>query len=363
MRRSISMPVPVPAALAVVLTALAATAGCGGPGTGERAAGPAKSAAGPATSSAPAPVKVPPLSQEEARGVVKDVTLKVEADNFDAGYWRGVTEGPLLEQQLAVVETAEKYGTDREARPADSPATDPAVHTWSTGKDDGSDRWILGAHEVQGYTVGDAGKEAVLRWSLFHQQKAGAPWLAAFVARAPEPTDLPQVAVGPDGRAVTGGDTAGLAADPAKVCGQYGDHMYTDGGAGGVKWSQDVAKRKAASAAQLERMRTSLGKGAKVDFGVDVNRGSHGPVWRTTDGGALVACTAVSKVYTDLGPGRSTTFSSSGWAGTAGVPWATYTQRIMGLTVLKVSAGAAGEVSVAAESNLPYSFDGTKYTG
>ncbi|MDK9497584.1 hypothetical protein QEZ40_002525 [Streptomyces katrae] len=139
--------------------------------------------------------------------------------------------------------------------------------------------------------------------------------------------------------------------------------VHTDAGAGGVKWSQDVAKRKAASAAQLERMRTSLGKGAKVDFGVDVNRGSHGPVWRTTDGGALVACTAVSKVYTDVGPGRSTTFSSSGWAGTAGVPWASSTQRIMGLTVLKVSAGAAGEVSVAAESNLPYSFDGTKYTG
>ncbi|AZM93788.1 hypothetical protein [Streptomyces sp. W1SF4] len=360
MRRSISM--PVPAALAVVL-ALAATAGCGGHGTGERAAGPAKSAAGPATSSPPAPVKVAPLSQEEARGVVKDVTLKVEADNFDAGYWKGVAEGPLLEQQLAVVETAKKYGTDREPRPADSPATDPAVHTWTTGKDDGSDRWILGAHEVQGYTVGDAGKEAVLRWSLFHQQKAGAPWLAAFIARAPEPADLPQVAVGPDGRAVTGGDLAGLAADPAKVCGQYGDYMHTDAGAGGVKWSQDVTKRKASSGAQLERMRTSVGKGGKVDFGVDVNRGSHGPVWRTTDGGALVACTAVSKVYTESGPGRSTTFSSSGWAGTTDIPWASYTQRIMGLTVLKVSAGAAGEVSVAAESNLPYSFDGTKSTG
>ncbi|MGE7386884.1 hypothetical protein ACQKM2_15520 [Streptomyces sp. NPDC004126] len=359
MRRSI----PVPAALAVVL-ALAATAGCGGGrGADEGAAGPSKSAAGPATSGPPAPVKVPPLSEADARGVVKDLSLKVEADNFDAAYWKGVTEGPLLEQQLAVVETTRKYAADRQPSPADSPGTDAAVHTWSTGKDDGSDRWILGAHEVQGHTVGKSGTEAVLRWSLFHQQKAGAPWLAAFTARAPEPTDLPQVALGPDGRAVTGGDTAGLAADPAKVCGQYGDHMYTDAGAGGVKWSQDVAQRKAASAAQLERMRTSLGKGAKVDVGVDVHRGSHGPVWRTTDGGALVACTAVSKVYTESGPGRSTTFSSSGWAGTTDIPWASYTQRIMGLTVLKVAAGATGEVSVAAESNLPYSFDGTKYTG
>lgn len=360
MRRSVRR--PIPAALAVVF-ALAATAGCGGQGAGAGSAGPAKAAAGPATGSPSAQVKAPPLSAEEARGVVKDLTLKVEADNFDAGYWKGVTEGPLLEQQLAVVETSRKYGTDREPRPANSPKTDPAVHTWSTGKDDGSDRWVLGAHEVQGYTVGDDGKEAVLRWSLFHQQRPGAPWLAAFVARAPEPTGLPEVAVGPDGRAVTGGDTAGLAADPAKVCGQYGDYLHTDAGAGGATWSRDVAKRKAASAEGLDRMRKSLGKGAKVDVGVDVNRSPHGPVWRTTDGGALVACTALSKVYTESGPGRSTTFSSSGWAGTTGIPWASYTQRIMSLTILKVPAGATGEVSVAAESNLPYSFDGTKSTG
>ncbi|MFF5705255.1 hypothetical protein ACFY7H_22550 [Streptomyces sp. NPDC012794] len=358
MRRS----APVPAALAALL-ALAATAGCGAQTVKASAEAPAKPAAGPATSSPPAPVKVPPLSAEEARGVVKDLTPKVEADNFDAEYWKGVTEGPLLEQQLAVVETGKKYGTDREPEPADEPKTDPAVHTWTTGKDDGGDRWILGAHEVQGRTVGDAGKKAVLRWSLFHQQRAGAPWLAAFVARAPEPTALPPIAVGPDGRAVTGGDTTGLGADPSKVCGQYGDYLHTDAGTGGVKWSQDVTERKTASAEGLEGMRKSLGKGAKADFGIDVNRTPHGPVWRTTDGGALVACTAVSKVFTELGPGRSTTFSSSGWAGTTGIPWASFTQRIMALTVLKVSAGAAGEVSVAAESNLPYSFEGTKYTG
>ncbi|MFD9409725.1 hypothetical protein ACFWBN_22290 [Streptomyces sp. NPDC059989] len=352
MRRS------VPAALAVLL-AVGGAAGCGGPASEAGADGATTPTGGAATSSPAAPVKAAPLTEEEARSVVKDLTLKVEADNFDAEYWKGITEGPLLEQQLAVVETGKKYGTERESRPANSPKTDPAVHTWTTGKDDGSDRWILGAHEVQGYTVGDTDKEAVLRWSLFHQQRAGAPWLAAFVARAPETTALPQVAVGPDGRAVTGGDTAGLAADPAKVCGQYGDYP----GDVGVKWSQDIVEAKAASTAGLSRMREALGKGGKLDFRIDVTRIPHGPVWRTTDGGALVACTAVSKVYSELAPGRSTTFSSSGWAGTTGIPWASYTQRIMGLTVLKVPAGASGEVSVAAESNLPYSFEGTKFTG
>ncbi|MFF4319496.1 hypothetical protein [Streptomyces sp. NPDC001568] len=356
MRRS------VPAALAVLLVA-AATAGCGGQTSKAVAEGSATPAL-PATSSPAAPVKAPPLSEEEARGIVKDLTAKVEADNFDAEYWKGITEGPLLEQQLAVVETSRKYGTERPSVPSDSPPkNDSAVHIWSTGKDDGSDRWILGAHEVEGHTVGEAKGETVLRWSLFHQQRTGAPWLAAFLARAPETTALPGVAVGPDGRAVTGADAAGLAADPAKVCGQYGDYLHTDTGAGGVKWSQDVADVKAASAAGLKAMRKDLGKGAKLDVAVDVNRAPHGPVWRTTDGGALVACTAVSKVYTELGPGRATTFSSSGWAGTTGIPWASYTQRIMGLTVLKVPAGASGEVSVAAESNLPYSFEGTKSTG
>ncbi|MFF3013115.1 hypothetical protein [Streptomyces sp. NPDC057939] len=356
MRRS------VPAALAVLL-AVAATAGCGGQTSKAGADGTATPTAAPATSAPAAPVKAPPLSAEEARGVVKDLTAKVEAVNPDAEYWKGVTGGPLLAQQLAVVETGKKYGADQPPSPGTPPKTDPAVHTWSTGKDDGSDRWIFGAHEMEGRTVGVAKSETVLRWSLFHQERTGGPWLATFVARAPATTDLPGIAVGPDGRAVTGGDVAGLAADPANVCGQYGDHLHTDTGTGGVKWSQDIAEVKAGSAAGLKAMRKDLGKGGKLDVNVDIDRAPHGPVWRTTDGGALVACTAISRVHTELGPGRSTTFSSSGWAGTTGIPWASYTQRIMGLTVLRVPAGASGEVSVAAESNLPYSFDGTKYTG
>ncbi|MGW7318352.1 hypothetical protein [Streptomyces sp. NPDC054865] len=356
MRRS------VPAAFAVLL-AVAATAGCGARTPKAGADGTGTPTAVPVTSGPAAPVKAPPLSEEEARGVVKDLTDKVEAVNFDAEYWKGVTEGPLLAQQLALVETGRKYGTERPPSPDNSPKTDPTVHTWSTGKDDGSDRWILGAHEVAGRTVGAAKSETVLRWSLFHQQGTGGPWLAAFVARAAGTTALPTIAMGSDGRAVTGGDVAGLAADPASVCGQYGDYLHTDTATGGVKWSQDITEVKTGSAAGLKSMRKDLGKGGKLDVNVDITRTPHGPLWRTTDGGALVACTAVSKVYTELGPGRSTTFSSSGWTGTTGIPWASYTQRIMGLTVLKVPAGASGEVSVAAESNLPYSFDGTKYTG
>ncbi|WP_405715363.1 hypothetical protein OG264_37230 [Streptomyces xanthophaeus] len=284
MRRS------VPTALAVLL-ALAATAGCGGQAT-KADAGPRTPAAGPATSSPAAPVKAPPLTEEQARGVVKDLAGKVEADNFDA-----------------------------------------------------------------------AKKETVLRWSLFHQQRTDAPWHATFVARAPETTALPQIATGPDGRAVTGGDTAGLAADPATVCGSYGDYLHTDIGAGGVKWSKDVTEVREAYAGGLEAERKSLRNPAKLEAGAEVTRTPHGPVWRTTDGGALVACTAVSKLYTELGGGRATTFSSSGWAGTTGIPWASYTQRLMALTVLKVPAGGSGEVSVAAESNLPYSFEGTRMTG
>ncbi|MFD9570190.1 hypothetical protein ACFWBI_10130 [Streptomyces sp. NPDC059982] len=353
MRRS------VPAALAVLLT-LATTAGCAGQAA-KPGAGPATP--GPVRSGTAAPVKAPALTEDEARGIVKDLAAKVEADSFDAGYWKGITEGPLLEQQLAVVATGEKYGTEREPGPTNSPATDPAVHTWTTGKDDGSDRWILGAHEVPAHTVGDEKKETVLRWSLFHQDRAGAPWHASFLARAPEPTALPRVAVGPDGRAVTGGDTRGLAADPATVCGRYGDYLHTDLGAGGVKWSQDITDLRESYAQGLAAQRKALGKPGKLEAGVEVARAPHGPVWRTADGGALVACTAVSKLYTELGPGRSETFSASGWAGTTGIPWASYTQRIMALTVLAVPAGGSGEVSVAAQSNLPYSFEGTKFTG
>ncbi|MFB0630989.1 hypothetical protein [Streptomyces sp. AB3(2024)] len=356
MRRS------VPTALAVLL-ALGTTAGCGAH-AGRAADGPAASAAAsPAGSPSAAAVKAPPLTEEEARGVVGELSAKVGADSFDAEYWKGITEGPLLEQQLAVVETARKYGTDRQPGPANTPATDPAVHTWTTGKDDGSDRWILGAHEQSGHTVGDAENETVLRWSLFHQQRTGSPWHASFVARAEDAKDLPRIAAGAAPRAATGGDTSGLAAAPADVCGRYGDYLHTDAGEGGVKWSKEVVSQRAAFADGLKAERKSLGDPARLEAGAETVRTPHGPVWRTTDGGALVACTTVSKLYTEMGPGRSTKFASSGWAGTTGIPWASYTQRIMGLTVLKVPAGAVGEVSVAAQSHLPYSFEGTRYTG
>ncbi|MFE2853762.1 hypothetical protein ACFXJO_21865 [Streptomyces lavendulae] len=351
-----------PATLAVLL-ALGATAGCGGKDARPAAGHAASAAASPAGSPSAAPVKAPPLTEEEARKVVKDLSAKVEADSFDAEYWKGVTEGPLLEQQLAVVETARKYGTDRQPGPTNTPETDPAVHTWTTGRDDGGDRWILGAHELSGHTVGDSANETVLRWSLFHQQRTDSPWHASFVARAGDAKDLPQIAVGADGRAATGGDTSGLAANPADVCGRYGDYLHTDAGEGGVKWSKEVVSQHEALADGLKAERKSLGDPVRLEAGADTVRTPHGPVWRTTDGGALVACTTVSKLYTEMGPGRSTKFSSSGWAGTTGIPWASYTQRIMGLTVLKVPAGAAGEVSVAAQSHLPYSFEGTKYTG
>lgn len=356
MRRS------VPTALAVLLT-LGATAGCGA-NAARPAAGPAVSAApSPAGSPSAAPVKAPPLTADEARQVVKDIGAKVEADSFDAEYWKGVTEGPLLEQQLAVVETSRKYGTDRQPGPTNTPETDPAVHTWTTGRDDGSDRWILGTQELSGHTVGAAENETVLRWSLFHQQRTGSPWHESFLARADDAKDLPQIVVGPDGRAATGGDPTGLAANPSDVCGRYGDYLHTDAGAGGVKWSKEVVSLRESFADGLKAERKRLGNPAGLEAGAETVRAPHGPVWRTTDGGALVACTTVSKLSTEMGPGRSTTFSSSGWAGTTGIPWASYTQRIMGLTVLKVPAGGSGEVSIAAQSHLPYSFEGTRYTG
>ncbi|MEV7723643.1 hypothetical protein AB0P15_02785 [Streptomyces sp. NPDC087917] len=355
MRRS------VPTAVSLLLV-LAATAGCGGQDAAKSAAAGATAPA-PATSTPPAPPKVPALTADEALAVVKDLNQHTDVDNYDAEFWKGLTEGPLLEQQLGVVETTKKYGTDTPPAPTNSPDAATTVHAWTVGNPDGTDRWILGAQEAVTHTVGDKANKAVLYWSLFHQTQKDAPWRKTFLARAPEATALPEIATGEDGQAKVGGDAASLALDPATACGRFADYLHGRTDADGVKWSKGITELRADLKASAEDLRGSKGASGTVDLNVDSVRTPHGPVWRTPDGGALVACTSVSNVRTKLGPGRSETFSSSGWPGTTGIRWAAYTQRIMGLTMVKIPAAGAGEVTIGASSNLPHSFEGTKYQG
>lgn len=63
------------------------------------------------------------------------------------------------------------------------------------------------------------------------------------------------------------------------------------------------------------------------------------------------------------GPGRYTKFSYSGWKDTTGIRSAGFTQSQLNLTMLKIPAQAAEEVSVAAKASWPLHFEGTRYTG
>jgi hypothetical protein len=311
----------------------------------------------PATSGPPAAKR---LTTDQARQVVKDVNKRLDVQDRDAAYWREGAEGPWLDQLLATAENAKKYGTSAPPRPANSPKTVPTVHAWSAA---GADKWILGAYQSVGFTVGEEKNSTELSWSLYHQGQDGT-WRKTFLVQAPSTTSLPRIAKDSDGQAQTAGDTSQLAMPPKAACGRFGDYIAgkSDAETQRTAWSKEIDTLRTSLLSGEKERRKRLGNPALVDLSFDPGRTPHGPVWRTTDGGAVVACVAESKTVVDMGPGRYVEFSYSGWAGTTGIRWSSYTQTLLRMTVLKIPADS-GEVSIAAEANWPYRFNGTRYTG
>ncbi|MGW0765635.1 hypothetical protein [Streptomyces sp. NPDC002676] len=302
------------------------------------------------------------MTADETRQVVISLNKREDTENWDAAFWRNIAEGPWLEQRLAAVEARKKYGTNAASEPKGSPKVSAQVHAWAAAGPDG-DRWILGAYEAQGYSVGDATKKAEPYWSLYHQRKGGG-WRRTFLALAPSRTALPAVATGRDGQAVTSGDVSKLATPPSSVCRHYGDYVAGRSGTGAeddALWSKEIRTARASAATAEKDLRARFYNPASVNFSEDPESAHHGPIWRTTDGGALVACIVVTKTTIAMGSGRYVKFASSGWPGTVGVRWAAFTQSQLSLTVLKVPA-ESHEVSIAARASWPYRFDGTRYT-
>ncbi|MEV7522058.1 hypothetical protein [Streptomyces sp. NPDC091371] len=346
MRRS----VPVIATLVLLFTAV----GC-------RQQSDAKA---PAESSAAGPsASARPLSADEARRIVEEANKRADAESEDPDGIARVAEGPWKEQLLAIVDNGRKHGTSAPPGPTNSPATSPTVRAWAGSGPDGNDRWVLGAYETASTSVGEEQRQKKLLWALYHEGADGV-WRMGFTAYAPSSDALPQLATGPDGQVVTGGDASKLGADPATVCGRYDDYWTGTSGpdAAGTVWSAQIDAVRAKAVDRRKNWRRDYGNPASFDFSSEPTRTPYGPLWRTSDGGALVACVSRRTTAIDMGPGRYQEFDYSGWTGTTGIRWNTYTQTQLGMTVLKVPAGA-GEVSVAAEVSWPYKFDGTRYNG
>ncbi|MFJ3517059.1 hypothetical protein [Streptomyces sp. NPDC090131] len=304
-----------------------------------------------------------PLTADEARRVAEDVDKRAEQESQDPEVIKGYAEGPWLDHLLAAAESGRKYGTSMPPGPTNSPEVAPAVHAWAGAGTGTGERWILAASEVSSHTVGASQNSAELRWSLHHEGKDGT-WRVGLKAFAPTVGALPTPAVGPDGQAVTGGDTSDLAADPAEVCGRYYDYRNGKDGtkASDTGWAADIDDARAKLAEMRKDLPVRLDNPKSLTTQQEPTRTPYGPLWRTVDGGALVACLAVNTAVVDMGPGRYQTFSSSGWSGTTGIRWNSYTQTQLSMTMLKIPAGP-GEVSIGAEASWPYTFDGTRYNG
>ncbi|MFB6615128.1 hypothetical protein ACFCV9_13085 [Streptomyces sp. NPDC056367] len=344
----------VPLATAVLVLG---AAGCGStPATNGSGAAGTEGGKGPSAA-------VKPLTADEARRVAGDVDKRAGQESQDPEVIKGYAEGPWLDHLLAAAENGRKYGTGAPPEPTNSPEVAPGVHAWAGAGTGAGERWILAAGEVSSHTVGASQNAAEMRWSLHHEGKDGT-WRAAFRAHAPTAGALPAPAVRPDGQAVTGGDTSKLAADPAEVCGRYFDYWNSKDGtdASDAGWGADIDAARVKMAEGRKRLPERLDNPKSLTTEQQPTRTPYGPLWRTADGGALVACLSVNTATVDMGPGRYQTFSSSGWSGTTGIRWSRYTQTQLSMTMLKIPAGP-GEVSVGAEASWPYTFDGTRYDG
>ncbi|MET9852116.1 hypothetical protein ABZY57_04045 [Streptomyces sp. NPDC006450] len=303
-----------------------------------------------------------PLTADEARHLAEEVDKRAEYEGQDPEVIKGYAEGPWLDQQLAAAEAGRKYGTSAPPGPTNSPEIAPAVHAWAGAGTGAGDRWVLAAREVSSHTVGASQESAELRWALYREGQDGT-WRAAFRAYAPSVGALPQPAVASDGQAVTGGDTSNLRTDPADICGRYYDYRNGEGvDSSDAGWGADITAARAKNAEARKGLPERLGHPKSLTTKQEPTRTPYGPLWRTVDGGALVACLSVNTATVDMGPGRYQTFSSSGWTGTTGIRWNGYTQTQLNMTVLKIPAGRGG-VSIGAEVSWPYTFDGTRYNG
>ncbi|MFB6830728.1 hypothetical protein [Streptomyces hydrogenans] len=324
----------------------------------------------PAPNARPAPPipkrQAKPLSALEARRIVEDVNRRLDADGKDAAFWHTAAEGPWLDLLLAKVENTAKHGGKAPPAPTNTPEVSPGVEVWPASSNAPGDRWILGSFETSSWTISSEGvkkpKTATPTWTLYHQQGEG-PWRQTFQVHVSAGSGVPRPAVGNDGQAVTGGDTTKLAVPPSSVCGHMADYVAgtNDAQTRKSRWSKEITADRAEFAGIEQSLRERLGA-KSVDVTSTTVRTPHGPVWRTADGSALVACVTVNQTAIDMGPGRYSVFPTSGWSGTTGIRWTSYTQSLMVMNVLKIPAGH-GEVSVAAKSAWPYKFDGKRHTG
>ncbi|MEU6765479.1 hypothetical protein ABZ916_23475 [Streptomyces sp. NPDC046853] len=299
---------------------------------------------------------------KEARRVVEDLAAKEASESLDPVYWRGIYEGPLLDQTLARVQNIKKRGRDKD--PSNRPERDAQIHTWTAhASGAGSDAWILAARQVSAHTVGDSRNRVDMAWSLYHQQRANGAWRKAFVSHAPTKTSLPPVAADKKkGTARTVAPDAGLGLDPMKACGELSDYVTKKGSSSTRhEWSKQIDTFRS-TFDDKKLLRREAGGAQSVSTKVEARRSPLGPVWRTDDGGALVPCVSVGTLTADMGPGRWTRFGASGWDGTSDIKWNKYTQSTMRMEVLKIPAGRS-DIGFAAESIWPYEFDGTKYSG
>lgn len=122
---------------------------------------------------------------------------------------------------------------------------------------------MLGAYETASTTLGESEKAVQLTWRLYHEGADGV-WRAAYAGFAPQTTALPELATGPGGQALTGGDTSGLGADPASLCGRYCDWVRSAPGTDpdGKPWSDGIDDARAKRAAwYADRLEVPVGTG------------------------------------------------------------------------------------------------------
>ncbi|MEY9969266.1 hypothetical protein ABIA33_007354 [Streptacidiphilus sp. MAP12-16] len=334
--------------LAALLTATLLTCGC--TATAARKSAPPDAARGVLT-----------LAQATAAFRLWD--QRADSTSTDPAYWRGLLEAAPFDQRLDEITRARHYGWPT---PPPFPTVDPAL-TIDLIPHTASGDWFLTVNQVAEWVIGgkpgDVEKNTRIR--LFHRARPTGSWLMAFESDATGPSALNSLVLDRNRTTtlatVHAGDPAGaLAADPRAVCGQLVTYIGATSPADLTGWDSAITQWRTSTLDSLSQADPVTYSGSLTDSEAVHPGLDHAPVLRTTGGGALLFCQSADTRQHVHDPGTWEEFSESGWIGTTGIRWASYTSTTLTSTVLAVPPAGHGPIAEAAIRTTPWQFTGQR---
>lgn len=258
---------------------------------------PSPSAPGPSASSAPpaSGTPSPSASPSDAEALRVFRTLDIAPLKADGTLDEAETAKRLAEPMLSIVKASFRiakpdYRVD--GRPSDGISDERVLRAAPSPT---GDRWFAVSGTSEDWRPGT--EEGAGRLFVFHSTAADPTWRLTAVASMLADTAFPDLRVGPDGVAETVTSDAGLVMPLGTVCQAAVDARDKTAAAA---WGPSMQKGAASVADHIQEGKDI---GLKHVYSAKLRTDVAGPVFRTSDGGALVPCVTENRWTASVMPG------------------------------------------------------------